>query len=301
MLTLSSLTAFAGNEGGGGMVVACYKDGELTTVELLDLYEGKAKGLKLQEYSGDFEADINSIATKVKKGPESARRFAEGIIRLSKSYTQIPVDAELELTNDALPTFLPRGCKAKQVANFYNYSLIWLDSVLFNKMSYRDQLALAVHEFIYSIERGMGVSNSRYARTITSLALSTKDPFKATRVKNPTYRCQSKVPGKFVFMAEPIEGERNKWIFDFDYINGHVMYAKKSGIVIVSENSPLGDSGGSNDVGTFSTAELDSEVNPNEMLVVFSSSTRMYLSWAGTDPGDRFVEEDFTCYEVSEN
>jgi hypothetical protein len=301
-----SASAFCGNEGGGGMVVACYNNGELKRVQLLDLYEGESKGLVFQSFSGNFHTDVFSIAFKIKKNQTQANQLAERIIMLTNSYKFIPSDSELVLTNDALPTFLPVGCKIKQVANYYNDSLIWIDEKLFNKMSYQDQLALALHEYLYSEEREFSVSNSRYTRTITSLAMSTLDPFTMSNFEKATYHCSSgnmgSIMGKIVFFANR-EDDRseNLWTFDFTYLNGHKIFSKKTVMVGLANKSPLGDFStpeeGQVDPSffRFSTGNIESEINSNEMILVKSNANEILVSWKGTDPGDRFQDVKVTC------
>lgn len=300
MMTLAADT----KGGGGGIVVACYdKDGELATVELLDLYEAKAKGMKLSSFSGDFRKDVNTISLKMKH--VVPWNFVNLIIATENSYTEIPKDAELELTNDAYPPFLPRGCKAKQVANYYNDGLIWIDSVLFEKMNYENQLALVLHETIYARERELGVSDSRYTRTIVAHAMSAENPFSGNSYGPGQFLCTSKEWGKVVFYAERIgEGENNQWRFDFTHLNGHKIYAQKTGVFGLPEYSVFGKYPSMNpnaevpELIFLSSAVLDSKINGNESLTVGASSNKLFISWKGTDPGDSFRNVEVSCTDI---
>lgn len=309
LLVLLPMMAFAADTkgGGGGIVIACYdKEGELTTVELLDLYEArKVKGLTLSDdFSGDFKSDALKIAAKVFKDKWGTELHSELMLRMTEIYRFIPRDAELELTNDAYPVFIPRGCKAKQVANYYNDDLIWVDEVLYEKMSYRDQLALAFHEMVYAQERMAGITNSRYTRTITGHAFSNADPFTERSIDN-THFC-SDLRGKVHFSAKKDE-KSNWWTFNFVTLNGHNIYSTKKGKFWIHHESPLGvytpDVLDPNEPqyqpdpnGKLSTSWLDSLINPNERAVVRSDKDNLFLSWVGTDPQDSFSNVEFVCH-----
>lgn len=303
LLLLIPGSVLASKGGGGGLVVACYQGGELTKVELLDLYEGRAKGIEYAALSEDWEKDVQDLAMKVAKDETNAKHLVDRLNRITSSYRFIPEDSELELTNDAFPAFLPRGCKAKQVANYYNDRLVWIDSVLFKKMSYRDQLALAFHETIYFMERIFRPnSDSRYTRTIVSHVFSKDDAFEPPQSENYDYYCAaSDASTKLTsFLAKKIEGsEKFNFEFSFIMLNGHYAYTQKIAHVNVN---PLAIEKEQNEVETvepylISSANILSRINSDERIIVFSSSNRLFLSWQGTDPGDSIRETRVQCFK----
>jgi hypothetical protein len=295
----------ASKGGGGGLVVACYKGDELVNVELLDLYEGRAKGIKYAALSGDWEKDVQDLAMKIAKNDEHAKYFIDTLKRITSTYRFIPEDSELELTNDAFPAFLPRGCKAKQVANYYNDRLVWIDSALFNKMSYRDQLALAFHETIYYMERiNRPDSDSRYTRTITAHIFSQVDAFVPPFSENYEYYCAgSDGTTKYTsFLAKRIEGSEDfNFEFSFIMLNGHYSFTQKIAHVYVNPGAIEKEQDDDEAVEPhqiYSTNIL-SKINPGESIIVTSTSNRLTLSWQGTDPGDSIRGASVSCFKHS--
>lgn len=295
----------ASKGGGGGLAVACYKGDELTSVELLDLYEGRTKGIKYLELTKNWENDIQNLAMKVAKDEENAKYFVDTLKRITSSYRFIPEDSELELTNDAFPAFLPRGCKAKQLANYYNDRLVWVDQTLFNKLSYRDQVALAFHETIYFLERTYRPeSDSRYSRTIVAHIFNEKGTFEPPQSDNYEYYCAAYGASNknTSFLAKKIKGS-DKYNFEFSFImlNGHYVYTQKVAHMNVN---PLAIEKIQTEVERsepylISPGNILSRINNDESVIVSSSSNRLFFSWQGTDPGDSVKDVNVRCYEHS--
>lgn len=296
--------------GGGGSVVACYTpEGELKSVELLDIYEGRTKGQTFAELSGDLDTDLNQLAAKLKRADYEAQDFVKSMKGIRANFEFIPRDSELEIIQDAWPVYLPRGCKPKQLANYYNDSVIFVDEVLYEKMDYRNQLALLIHEGLYVREREFGVTDSRYARLITSLLFSTKDPFTPTKYDGVTHICRS-WDKKTAFFARPLSETENRWQFIFNMLNGHRIYSEKT-VTMKIGNSPLSqhdpvsvppgwesEEEGRFDLSQLSTATMDSKINPNEPFMVWAKPNALKISWKGTDPKDSINEMTVICNEM---
>jgi hypothetical protein len=301
LLLLVSGAAFGSKGGGGGLVVACYQGDDLTRVELLDIYEGRAKGIKYATLSGDWDNDVRDLALKMTKDNSHAADFIKVLTRIVSSYRSIPEDSELELTNDAFPPFLPRGCRAKQVANYYNDQLVWIDSILFNKMSYRDQLALAFHETIFYMERIYRPNtDSRYSRSVVSHLFAEKDYFDPPKSEDYEYYCAASENNFTSFLAKRIEGsESANFQISFIMLNGHYAYTKKIAELNINPSAIENEQSDVEISEPFwmSSANISSKINNGERLIVSSSSNRLYLSWQGTDPGDIIRQARIQCFK----
>jgi hypothetical protein len=304
LLLLIPGLAMASKGGGGGLVVACYQGEELTKVELLDLYEGRAKGLVFSNLSGDFKKDVAEIASKMFKNQRNAGIFVTQLNKIISTYRFIPEDAELELTNDAFPAFLPRGCKAKQVANYYNDRLVWIDSILFNKMSYQDRLALAFHETIYFLERIYRPStDSRYTRKVVAHVFNRKDDFDPPSTDYDFYcypvgdSSGRSIPYTSFLSKKAKSNNDGEYEISFIMINGHYVYTKKVAKVminpLVAEGRPAPET--AYDPYLVSSAKISSNINPGEQIVLMSNENQIIFDWHGTDPGDFIRGATFQC------
>lgn len=295
-LSLFPWASFADTKGGGGGIgIACYDGEELASVELLDIYELRARRLKfITGLTGDMGQDVARIAQKIYKSQDETAK----VLEIMDRYDPILEGSELTLTNDAFPVFLPRDCKLKQVANYYNDQKIYIDPVYFEKLNYVNKLALAFHEHIYAFERTLGVPDSRYTRTIVALAFSDQDPFDVPPVPRGKL-CRSE-DGKVAFTATKYAPKGNVWRFDFITLNGHKIFSSKYGHFPIADVSPLGDYTAENPYGAredieTQLLELTSKINGREKMKVSSKKGSLSLSWVGTDPGDKFSDVKVSC------
>lgn len=282
--------------GGGGSVVACYTPaGELKTVELLDVYEGRTRGLLFQNFSGDLKEDVTAIVNKFDKSTIMKEGMIEDMVGLESKFQEIPRDAELEIIHDAWPVYLPRGCEIRQLANYYNKHVIYIDGNLYDKMDYFNRLAFVVHEVIYAKERFGKITDSRYARWITALSLSDRNVFTPVKAYPSTHICYSE-DTRTIFMAMPLDELKDKWRFSFLNLNGHKIYSEKI-VDLILTNSPLfdatSDRNPSYDGKAYGT--LRSLINSDEDIMIISDKTSMLMSWTGSDPGDSFENVEMTC------
>lgn len=166
-----------GVSGGGGNAVVCMENGEVISVELLDLYEDRrGKNIAYMDLSGDMKIDMSKLIAKLYpevRTNEYTNVLAADFIAIMLNLKDISPDDVLADTGDVLAATKPanENCKIKPVINFYSRDHILVDRKLFNKMNYVNQLALILHELLYLKERENGVSDSRYVRKIVGQAL----------------------------------------------------------------------------------------------------------------------------------
>lgn len=246
ILNVTLVYGRGGVDGGGGNGVVCRDQaGNITDVRMLDLYEGEILyGLQFSDRFNDVESGLREIATKLHK-PHLEYSF----LAAYQNFKMLPTGVRLEPIDDSGHIFTPANCKIEQVANYYNANAIYVVSDFYNKMSLTDQIALVVHEALYATDRVQNVENSRYARRVTSHALSDNFEFDNPNEGAPTKKglmCTtptkssgfSNTVGNYVlnpnlekpttFWAIPIvttSGFYN-WRFQFLTLNGHTVYSK---------------------------------------------------------------------------
>lgn len=246
ILTLSTTIVYGrgGVDGGGGNGVVCRdQSGNITSVRMLDLYEGEIMyGLQFSNRFNSIESALKEIANKMHK-PNLEYSF----LAAYQNFKMLPTGVRLEPIDDSGHIFIPANCKIEQVANYYNANAIYIVSDFYNKMSLTDQVALVVHEAIYAADRLNNVENSRFARRVTARAISDNfqfdDPFEGTPTKKgilcvtPTktsmignrvgrYVLNSNLKKPTSFWAIPIEDNLYNWRFQFLALNGHTVYSK---------------------------------------------------------------------------
>jgi len=182
LVSIASFSSFAGNEGGvsggGGNAFVCSDaNGNITSVELVDMYEGRiGKDVKYIPLSGNMNDDFKLLAEKIHPGDLRQQDSLFFDYEMLKSHLiDLPSDAELYETNDVMLTFKPKNCKLQPIINFFSRQRILIDRELYNKLDYRNQLALHLHEVIYLHEREGGIKDSRYARQIVAAAFLEKE------------------------------------------------------------------------------------------------------------------------------
>ena len=156
----ATFTAFAGGESssGGGAMVCRDAQGNITSAELLDLWEiqfreDKAQVVRTDE---DMETQLENAVLRVKGGygskAESELRKVLGEVR--SSILEVKPGIELSPPTDALNTFNQVGCKLEGVALFNDRkNRLYINPSILNAMPRTDQAALLVHEAIYLIRR----------------------------------------------------------------------------------------------------------------------------------------------------
>lgn len=299
-LFMFPLLAFADSKGGGGGVgIACYQGENLISVELLDIFEARTNRYSLKaDFSGDIERDVKAISKNIFKNDQEA----DSVLEIMRRYKNIPSDADLVPTNDAYPVSLPRGCVFKQIVTYYNDYEIYRDFVLYKKLSYSNQLALAFHEYIYAQERKLGVPDSRYTRTIVGLAFSNMDPFMKVSSDEYTHICKS-ADERTSFYGRKYSSKGNVWKLSFITLNGHRMFSEKYGYFPIADDTSLGDYRRDNPYGQREEIEtynyaLSSKINGEERMRILSNKDFIQLTWEGSDPRDKFQNVAVNCQTV---
>jgi hypothetical protein len=287
-LFMTSLT-FAATDPGGGVGVVCYKDDKIASVELLDLYEARAKGLNFQT-----GLTAQKVTTKIFKNDD----YLYDIQNIKTLFRPITKESALELNPGNYPLFLPRGCKMEQITKFYNNKTIWQDKALYDMLDENGKLALLFHEYIYLKERSKGGEDSRYTRLIVGLAFSTQDPFESEDKLMKDFEgtaCMSE-DMKTTFMATLKDPVKKTWVFRFTELNAHKMYSTKSAeFAVVPDLSQSFMKEKDTGKKLVSTRVLQSKINPKESMTVKSTANRLYISWKGTDPQDELKDVEFRC------
>lgn len=279
------------NANSGAVAVVCEKAGKVSSVELLDLFEARMNGLTIQSgISSQFEVEATKIFDKFKASDWDASdlTYFKGL------YKQIDPKSKLVLTPGHYPLQLPRGCGIQQITFVQNSQTIWIDTYLYNQLDNANRLAVFFHDFLYYQEtlHANETTDSRYTRTIVGLAFSTKNPFSlpVSMFKMGTGTVCMDERELFMFVAKKKSGAK-KWEFSFISINNHLMYAPKKGVFELAYD-PKDTPSGSEIV---SAIQLESEVNPGELMTVRSSKKGLFLSWKGTYPGSELKDVEVSC------
>jgi hypothetical protein len=180
VLAFAALPALAGvsTSGGGTGVVCRSPEGKITSVELLDLYEVKARGQTLIPDSGasGIESYLASVdrVWQLQSAPivEDQKFSRQNYENFMKKVQWIQPGEHLAFLNDVghHPP-LPQGCALEQIAIFYDVptQVIAIDRELWDLLALQDQTALVWHELTYMYFRGLKDNTSEYARTFVSM------------------------------------------------------------------------------------------------------------------------------------
>ena len=149
--------------GGGGKGVQC-GEGDQTSLEVLDIYEGHF--LYDQTYNelggltGDalfdalMERTYEFMALPHEPFSDEDRREIEGHIRSYVDRIRFTEEGQsLRNTNDADEVVDQEGCVTVQIAVYYDESTLLVDSLLWNQLDEFNQMSLVFHEVIYQWQR----------------------------------------------------------------------------------------------------------------------------------------------------
>ncbi|MCM2322225.1 MAG: hypothetical protein NDJ90_03080 [Oligoflexia bacterium] len=173
-----SCTALAGvGSSGGGISVVCRDHlGGVQRVEVLDLYEGRARyGLRYPAASGELEQDyLRGVKNTYhlqgvddypigSEAAENLQRFL-GVVQFTAPGEHLP-----RLNDEGAVPSLPFRCSLEQVAIFETDALtgkesVRVDSELWAAMDSLNQAALVTHELWYKLERELEETTSEGTR-----------------------------------------------------------------------------------------------------------------------------------------
>lgn len=172
LLTLSfSALAFAGDKGNGGYSVVCRTEqGQITSAELLDIYEGRVI------YKRNYAVDLNSVEDLIEIAKSRVENYAGFWNKLNKELKLvnqniifIPAGNELEPTEDAFPPIKKRGCKFEQLANYQDSGELLVSQEIYDHLDNVNKAALLIHEAVYSYRRkALGETTSQNSRRLVA-------------------------------------------------------------------------------------------------------------------------------------
>ncbi|MCB9073873.1 MAG: choice-of-anchor D domain-containing protein, partial [Bdellovibrionaceae bacterium] len=189
ILFLFSISVFAlppfdpgdgADSSGGGIAVVCRNpDQTITSVEMLDLYEGRViYGLNIQAPGKTVPDSLKVIKDKLKvvfKNVPMGKTPAYYIDKAQKDFKLLPPDAALVPVNDGAELVIPTNCTLEQLALYKNNTYLLVNSVLWNQMDDLNKAALFAHEGIYTHERELGDKTSQRSRKIVAHLFSEYD------------------------------------------------------------------------------------------------------------------------------
>lgn len=213
--------------GGGGKGVVCRNaDGTIQSAETLDLYEGRVfYGLQSPIESNE------SAEIQVKQALQRIPEIHRGIIGLYAQKVQqnlrlAPRGSELTPINDSFEAVLPTGCKAEQLANYYNDSLILINQDIWNGLNETNKAALILHEAVYAVERILGARDSRRSRhvvaSIFDRATNWVDP--KDQAPEDSLLCTTDKGGLLAWAYKDASGQ---WNMQFQILGGNRVMSKK--------------------------------------------------------------------------
>jgi hypothetical protein len=171
--------------GNGGDAVVCFDgDGQIDTVEMLDIYEAKTDNWGFSFKMGnakDFNEKVQqSIDIFKQKVPQKGMLYQD-------YYDSFFSETSFKIVNlvdilDSKHVFFPIGCEVQQIAihrepKFSGQSRYIINKKLWDKMDDLNKAALVLHEIIYRDSYENGNRNSVSSRYLNGWALS--DQFSA--------------------------------------------------------------------------------------------------------------------------
>lgn len=174
--------AFAGTEGhGGGGVVCTDPVTRATTVELLDFYQGEARGLTIPRSDDISVSDqLNAAYAKLKSIKSDPDQIRDSVKDTLKHAHFVDVD-NFPVPHDTGEIDLPPTCRLVGIVNYQDHLFagptITVNARLFYRLSNTDQAGLWFHEAGYWIYReylGDLGKNSVEAQRLTAITFSTE-------------------------------------------------------------------------------------------------------------------------------
>lgn len=178
VLTVLLVTvAHAGDwSSGGGNAVVCFKDGAISSAELLDLYEARVlHGHSILNEPGDYIAVAKSAVARIASGLPTwdfPKALPPAIDKIASSMKILPPGSELKPIEDSQGIVLPKDCKLVQLARYEVNQDIYVNGDVWQYLDKNSRAALLVHELIYFVLRSNGETDSTNARRAVGLAFA---------------------------------------------------------------------------------------------------------------------------------
>lgn len=168
---LTSFTSWAGGDvGNGGVSVVCRDSlGEITSAELLDIFEGREiYGRKYINENIGVDTKLEISQLKLSRHPTYLTKFQDELAKVQANLIFIREGIELNPTNDALPTISKNGCNYEQVANYTDEGEVLVSREIYNAFDVNNKAALFIHEAVYALRRKVGDKTSQKSRRLTA-------------------------------------------------------------------------------------------------------------------------------------
>jgi hypothetical protein len=242
-------------DGGGGKAVVCKNSaGEISSIQLLDLWEAntlydmppQALGNTLEESVDQALLALkNSYPLKIRASHGSKTCEGQDCLTILMQDTTSKFfnpntklkrlrGVELTLTDDSYELAKPANCEIHQIVNYRPDSTILLNQDLFEKMSMVDQTALIAHEAYYRFLRNTLSPETNSIRTRRAIGfIMSKHVFELQQEPslNESLRCHADgipyAPSNIYFYRDyNLEGGKYLSIF-IDDINGSGLIGAK--------------------------------------------------------------------------
>lgn len=193
------LMSFAGEKGNGGYAIVCRdNNNQITSAELLDIYEGRVL------YKRSYAVDMNSTDELIELAKTRIGDFGSFLNKLNKELSFInqnlifiPNGNELEPTDDAFPPIKKKGCQFEQLANYTNLGEVLISQEIYDHLDNINKAALFIHEAVYAIRRkAVGDETSQVSRRIVAHLMATNPDSSVIErwISDTVYRPNNKRP-----------------------------------------------------------------------------------------------------------
>ncbi len=168
-----ALAALGNDGGGGGNAVVCRDQaGQITSAEVLDLFEARVLH-RWQIPSSPEAAEDQAIRMANRLGDINKYYIIHTSLHsiLGKARV-LPPEYSLEPVNDSFPVIGVKGCKIEQLARYLSSDELLIDGEIWAKLDETNKAALYLHETLYWRLRAAGATNSLRARRIVGYLMN---------------------------------------------------------------------------------------------------------------------------------
>ncbi|MGK5087278.1 hypothetical protein WDW86_06945 [Bdellovibrionota bacterium FG-2] len=173
----------AGTEvGNGGDGLVCFDEhGNISSVELLDFYEGRAyRGINREMGSSrlSFAQKVQYVLDRLRRvDPARAEKLGAGIVSFLGVESRFLAGVNLVDIPDSGHLFFPNGCRVVQVAiqhepDIQGDARYVINKDLWDKMDDENRIGLALHELLYREALKYDHTNSIRVRYLNSVITS---------------------------------------------------------------------------------------------------------------------------------
>lgn len=244
VLTLISTAAYAGKEAHGGNTVICRNtNGKISSVQLLDFYEGEALfGLTIPKKPASYLVQARQVASNLES--VVGNRHRQLVERVIANLRFLPKGVRLKVVDDSDDILIPpKSCSVEQTALFTDDGLIHIVSDYWSLMSETDKAGLILHEALYSFMRMYsGATDSVRSRKINAYAFSGFPFVKIADGTGASWTCSGSDGSRFVkFYATQSPAGLS---FDFAFLPDGLVYSKTTTTAHPDVDLPTGNPSG---------------------------------------------------------